>query len=596
MSNSIETRERHPRGLIVLFFAEMWERFSFYLMLGMLPLYLTDSQKGGLGLSGDTMAIIVGTYGGLVYFTPFIGGLLADRLLGYRLTILIGGVLMMIGHLVLALPTTAGLYVGLGFIILGNGGFKPNISTLLGNLYPPGSKLRDTGYNIFYVGINLGSFLCNIVAAIVRNHFDDKPLQITSDWSIGGWHAAFSTAAIGMFLGLVVFSLFYRMFRDADQKKDVAATSIRLKPLWVQCLAPAFALAAAFWFLAEIEVSGRKLFPLDPPTAAFLGACLPVIVFFIRIWRNVPDRADRDRVGALLVVFGVAVIFWGVFQLSTTALPTWARDNTDRIPGPIAQWIVSEVPSFTENAPSAYFANAGPETARPARDTFIVVDSATYEKLKKEKKVNVKTGEKVFVTQEMLDAMEQRVTNETPRLATYEHVQLVNPELFNSINAGFVILLTPLVVAFFGWLRMLGKEPSTPGKIVLGLLLIACGPLVMLGATYVSNDGQTKATAWWLFGTYAMNTLGELCLSPIGLSLVSKMSPPNIRAFMMGGWFLASSFGNKLSGVFGQLYFRMDHYVFWPILSAALVATAVMVFVLLPWFKRSMGQARKVGA
>ncbi|MBI3411687.1 MAG: peptide MFS transporter [Planctomycetes bacterium] len=588
MSNSIATRERHPKGLMVLFFAEMWERFSFYLMLGMLPLYLTDSQKGGLGLNSNTMAIIVGTYMGLVYFTPFIGGLLADRLLGYRFTILIGGVLMMIGHLVLALPTEMGLYLGLGFIILGNGGFKPNISTLLGNLYPPGSKLRDTGYSIFYVGINLGSFLCNIVAAIVRNYFDNHPLQITSNWTIGGWHAAFTTAAFGMLLGLVVFCLFYRMFRDADQKKDVAATSIRLTPLWVQCLAPAFALAAVFWFLAA-----RNFIPLDPPTAAFLGACLPVIAFFIRIWRDVPGRADRDRVGALLVVFGVAVIFWGVFQLSTTALPTWARDNTDRVPGPIAQRIVDLVPPFAENAPPGYFANAGPDTARPARETFVVVDEGSYEELKKEKKLNVKTGEKVYVTQEMLDDIERSVTNDTPRLVTYEHLRLVNPELFNSINAGYVILLTPLVVAFFGWLRLLGKEPSTPGKIGLGLLLIACGPLVMLGATYVSNDGYTKATAWWLFGTYAMNTLGELCLSPMGLSLVSKLSPANIRAFMMGGWFLASSFGGKLSGVFGQLYFRMDHYVFWPILSAALVATAIMVFALLPWFKRSMGQERE---
>src|SRR5436309_2955440 len=208
---------RHPRGLAVLFFAEMWERFSFYLILGILYQYLTDYQKGGLGMKGDDAAVIVGSYQALVYFTPFIGGLLADRLFGCRRMIVVGGLLMMCGHLVLAWPEKLGLFMGLGLLCLGNGGFKPNISTLVGNLYEPDSPLRDAGYNIFYMGINLGAFICNFIAAFVRNYVADHPIYLSSTWKVSGWHAAFATAAVGMLVGVIVFSLNYRLFAKADQ-------------------------------------------------------------------------------------------------------------------------------------------------------------------------------------------------------------------------------------------------------------------------------------------------------------------------------------------------------------------------------------------
>ena len=221
----------------------MWERFSFYLMLGILPLYLADRSKGGMGWSDDQAAMVVGTYMGLVYFTPFIGGRIADLLLGYRKTILIGAVLMMCGHLVLAVPTELALYLGLGLLILGNGAFKPNVSTLLGNLYPEGSPLKDTGYNIFYMGINVGAFICNFVAALVRNHFDEHPWQITPAWELAGWHAAFSTAAFGMFIGLVLFASCYRRFARADQKRS-SASGESFVPLLAGCLLPASILAA----------------------------------------------------------------------------------------------------------------------------------------------------------------------------------------------------------------------------------------------------------------------------------------------------------------------------------------------------------------
>jgi POT family proton-dependent oligopeptide transporter len=584
-------QQRHPPQLIILFLTEMWERFSFYLMLGILPLYLSDSQKGGMGWSDETSTVISGTYAGLVYFTPFIGGLIADRLLGARKTILIGAVLMMIGHIVLAVPNQVGLFLGLTFLILGNGAFKPNISTLVGNLYPPGSPLKDAGYNIFYLGINIGAFICNFVAAIVRNIFDASPLHIGS-WEIAGWHAAFATAGVGMFIGLVIFSLNYRRLAHADVDPRAPTTErASLTPLWVQCLLPAAALGAAAWVLADPDSVGLPfgaLIPLKAPTAAFLGACIPVIIFYLNVWRGVRDAEDRGRTAALLVVFGVVVVFWTIFTLNLSALTFWARDNTDRQPNALVRVITDRFEDFAENAPPDYYVNAGPETPRPSRETFEIVSEERYKQLEEAKQLSVVEGRKVYATQRLVDQVYARATPETQVLPPGQHLRLTNTELFQSINPGFIVLLTPLIVALWAQLRQRNLEPSTPAKIGLGLLVTAGSPLIMLIATAVAHDGAMKVSAWWLFGTYFMISVGELCLSPMGLSLVSKMSPPHIQAFMMGGWFLATSFGNKLSGIFGEAYQSWDHYLFWSVLIASAAGFGLFILALLPWLKRQM--------
>src|SRR6266542_3111768 len=326
-------RERHPPGLIALFMTEMWERFGFYLMVGILFLYLTDKDRGGMGWSDAEAAALFGSYMALVYFTPFIGGLIADRLLGCRKTVLIGAVLMMAGYFCLAFPGRVMLFVALGLVILGNGAFNPNISTPLGNLYPPGSKLRDAGYNIFYMGINIGAFICNFVAALVRNYFDRHPRTITSDWTLIGWHAAFATAGIGMLIGLIIFLFNYRGLAKADPDPHTrTGPRESLRPLWLACLLPAAVAGALGWCLADpnvvkwvsVDVLGKSepLYkaPLDPVTAAFFAACIPVVFFYLLIWRKVPNPEDRGRVGALLTIFAVVIVFWGVFGLNGTAL------------------------------------------------------------------------------------------------------------------------------------------------------------------------------------------------------------------------------------------------------------------------------------
>jgi POT family proton-dependent oligopeptide transporter len=574
-------------------------------MIGILYQYLSDSQKSGMGWSDEKASAVVGTYNGLVYFTPFIGGLIADRLLGYRKTIFIGGILMMIGHLVLAWPTVLGLYLGLSFLILGNGAFKPNVSTLLGNLYPPGSKLKDTGYNIFYMGINIGAFACNFVAAFVRNWFDRYPWQISSTWKLTGWHAAFGTAAIGMFTGLIIFSLNYRKFAQADQRPDVSDRSEEsLTPFWLEAVLPALVLGGLCWCLTDQAiidwVSTRVLgqaaalykSPLGPPTGAFLGACIPVILFYIRVWRGVSDPTERGRVAALLVVFAVAVIFWTTFYLPTTALTAWTRDDTSREPNAVVRVLTDRMDDFTEDAPPSYFSNAGPDVPRPAHDTFEVVSQKKYDELKESHQLEVVEGKKVPVTQEILRSVYEHTTPQTPLLEPGKQHKVVNTELYNSINAGYVILLTPLLVAFFHFLRSRGWEPSTPAKLGIGLVLTALSAVVMLAAVLVTNNGAIKGSSWWLFGFYAVITLGELCLSPIGLSLVNKMSPRRISAFMMGGWFVSTSIGGKLSGVFGEVYHKMPHTQFWIILIVCNLAVAVFVFALLPWLKGQMAEPK----
>jgi POT family proton-dependent oligopeptide transporter len=564
---------KHPKGLYVLFFTEMWERFSFYLMIGILYQYLTDAEKGGLGWDGKRAAALVGSYIALVYFTPFLGGLIADRFLGCRLTIVLGGIAMAIGHVLLAFPETYMLYLALLFLIVGNGLFKPNVSAMVGNLYTPDSPLRDSAYNFFYMGINIGAFSCNIIAALVRNKY--------------GWHWAFATAGFGMVLGLIVFLLFQKHIRHADktaaERRAAPENQGSIMPLFLYCLGPAALLGVIGYFT---PIGG-----LNPQTRAFIFACVPAIGFFIWVWSRLKVPAERARVGALLTIYGVVVIFWAIFHQNTTALTAWAVESTDRMPGGVVSPLIALSEDFTESAPPSYFKNAGPKTPRPDKAMYQVVSPEEWKALKEAGKLRVEDGKPYPVTQQMLDEVYARAGSETPALEPGKNLKLVNAELFQSINPGFVILFTPLVVGLFALLRRRKKEPSTPAKIGIGLVLTAASTLVMLGAVLASHDAQAdKASAWWLVGTYGVITVGELCLSPMGLSLVSKMSPLHIRSFMMGGWFLSTSIGNKVSGIFGEVYHEWPHTTFFIVCGACAGVAAAALFVLLPWLRRQMAE------
>jgi POT family proton-dependent oligopeptide transporter len=313
------------------------------------------------------------------------------------------------------------------------------------------------------------------------------------------------------------------------------------------------------------------------------------------MWVRIPKAGDRGRVASLLVIFTVVIIFWATFMLYTTALTAWTRDVTDRVPNAILRLITEPMSEFSENAPPSYYFNASPETPRPPKDTFEVISDEDYKQKQKAKELDVKEGQKVYVTQKMMDKIYANATSETPVLPAGKPLKLVNTELFSSIEPGFIILFTPLLVGFWHFLRVRGVEPSTSAKIGFGLVLTGVAAAVMLLATLSCNESREKSSAWWLFGNYALLTFGELCLSPMGLSLVSKMAPANLRAFMMGGWFLATSFGNKMSGIFGEVYangrifgLSIDHTQFWVVSIIANILAGGIVFALLPWLNRQM--------
>ena len=572
---------KHPAGLPYLFFTEMWERFGYYLMLGIFVLYMIDVEKGGLAISDTVSYDIFGTFIAITYLTPFIGGFLADNKLGYIRSVFIGGLLMGLGYLGLGLPgleyfgvempeslVMGSFWASIFLIVVGNGFFKPSISTLLGNLYstPEYKDRKDWGYNLFYMGINIGALLGPIIAAFMRNKYN--------------WSAAFAAAGIGMFVGLIVFLSGLKHIRAGERKPALPGTK-ELTPLeglpgaehkedstigrvLGVVFLPAIAAGLVGWFLPSALLGGPLMD--SKSTDAFLFAAVPVIIFYVSLY--VRARRDEKRpIAALLAVFAVSIVFWAVFKQNGTALTNWGKYYTDReVSGPLVApmrtlYQVEEMPS----APA--MVAQYDEQFRAVKD-----DSG---------KVVKAMGQNVYFRN--LPPERDPQNGET----TY----LTSTELYQSINPFWVVLLTPVVVAFFAWLRRRGKEPTTPSKIAIGLVISALSTLVMVGAVYASGPEGAKVSPWWLVGTYGVITVGELCLSPMGLSLVSKLSPPRFTALMMGGFFLSTSIGNKMSGVLAGLWYGYENKAnFFLVNCALLMAAALMAFAMLRWLNRVMAE------
>lgn len=506
MNNAVPAK--HPRGLYVLFFTEMWERFGYYLMLGILYLYMTDKESG-LAFDEAFANDIYGTYIALVYLTPFLGGLLADRIFGYRSTIIAGGLLMAGGYLTLSLPGVVPFYTALLLVILGNGFFKPNISTLLGNLYntPANASLKDKGYNIFYMGINIGAFVCNFVAAYMRNNY--------------GWGHAFAAAGAGMLLGLIIFVAGQKHIKEADVIQPTQAEDMPLGQIFGYIFVPALLAGALGYFLPRLM--GVDNFLGSTTNDIFLFACLPIIIFYVSLYVKA-SVSDKRAIGALLYIFFVVIIFWMIFHQNGNVLTEWAKSYTDR---------------SVSNEMQANLAPFG----------FL-------EEIKMPEDIKIpEAPDAAAIAQSMQEELPYYFKNMPPQEwpAPGNSIYVISTELFQSLNPFFIIIFTPLVIAFFNFLQARGVILSTPAKIAWGLFITGLSTLVMVAAVFASQNGAVKVSAWWLVGTYAVITVGELFLSPMGLSLVSKLSPQRLTAVMMGGWFLATAIGNKLSGVVGHV-------------------------------------------
>ena len=541
---------KHPAALPFLFLTEMWERFGYYLMIGIFQLYLTDPElTGGKGMTRAEAADIYGTFIAFVFLTPFLGGLLADRVLGYTRSIFIGGTLMGLGYLGLALPGMTAFYISLLLIIVGNGFFKPNISTLLGNLYNEDQyrAQKDSGYNIFYMGINVGACICNLFAAFMRNKFES-------------WAPPFITAGVGMFIGLAVFYFGLKHYRHANVLKPAQKEDMSLGRIFSTVLLPAVAVGIGAWFIPD------NVFGSDS-TDAFIFATIPVIIFFVSLYVKASVE-DKKPLVALLSIFAVSIAFWAVFKQNGTALTTWAQFYTDR-----------EIPAAVVPAAEALYLVEKPVNAM---DTVVAYDD-NFKVVKADGKEVMEWNKPVYYKNMQAELLPPEG----------EPAYILNTEIFQSINPLWVVILTPIVVAFFAFLRRRGKEPTTASKIGWGLFISALSTLVMVWAVQVCSNGAIKASAWWIIASYGVITVGELCLSPMGLSLVSKVSPQRLTALMMGGWFLSTSIGNKLSGILASLWDNYpDKSDFFLVNFGLLMGATVIMFVMLRWLNRIIPEKR----
>jgi proton-dependent oligopeptide transporter, POT family len=537
--NTALPQKGHPRGLYVLFFTEMWERFGYYLMVGILYLYLHDTvANGGRGMDVSMAADITGSYIALVYLTPFIGGLVADRYFGYRLSIFLGGSLMALGYFLMSVPHSGNLlYVALGCVIIGNGFFKPNISTLLGNIYNK-EELRpkkDIAYNIFYMGINIGALVCNFVAAFLRNNYS--------------WGYAFSAAGFGMVLSLIIFASGQKFVKHADVIKPVHKEDMAFSRIISVVFLPAIAAGIIGWFIPG------NIFGSDS-NDAFLFACVPIVIFYFMVWYRC-SGFDRKRIGTLFTLFGVAIIFWNIYNQNATSLTIWADSYTKReVPRPIEPLLkpfkfLQEVNTNPKEVP--------------------VLDYHFHAK--------TDANGKVITGQGVDPYLHNIPKNEWP--AEGENLKLISTEIYQSINPFWIIVLTPVIVGFFGFMKSRGKELSTPSKFAWGTIIAGISSLIMVIAALSINIYEHKVSSAWIIGSYGVFTISELFVSPVGLSLVSKVAPRRFTALMMGGWFITTSLGGKIAGMMTGFWDYFDSKaLFFGISAVAALVAGILLFPL----------------
>ncbi len=644
----------HPQGLFRLFFIEMWERLAFYTMVGVLLLYATDSETGGLGWSKADGNEIYGLYLAFVYFTPYVGGLLADRFLGYRKSVLIGGILFASGFFLLATGQSWAFPAGLVLLCCGNGFFKPNISAMVGNLYEKGDPKRDAGFNIFYMGINIGAFVANFLAAIMRNAFV--------------WEAVFLAAGIGMLISVVILLSSWKVLDKADIEAGDKPGDTPFSEILAKILGPALLFGVAGWAVAAYVFPMVGLEGVTDLVKAtdigFLIGSVPILRFFVRL----PKQANEDErpgLQALLPIYLAGGTFFMVLHLNGSAMTTWANDNTARDlarPDPIVMVAgsieVAGVTPFAQDALPGYYSNASAELPRPNKSTLLPIADSEQATMFGQKKMDAASlatltgklpdgvrveelpiggdltsqqqawkrysvdiydevtttevtdshghtsysanvpdgavpqkrvafvrgeGDSAYVTYLLTqEKFASLYADEPEQLAPGKFQKLANAELYQSWNAFFVVLMTPFVMLFFARLARRKVDFSTARKILFGMIITAAAAGFMAVAGFLSNDGEVKVSGMWLMGFYGIITVGELFLSPMALSLVTKLTPKRFVGLTMGGWFFATAVGNKFSGFLGVLQGAMTPSMFFLVIVGAAGAVVLYIMSVLP--------------
>jgi POT family proton-dependent oligopeptide transporter len=465
----------HPRGLSTLFFTEMWERFSYYGMRALLILFMTATvAHGGLGFPTSKAGAIYGVYVGVVYLSNLPGGWIADKILGQRRAVLYGGIVIAFGHFLMALPRIEGFYAGLAFIVVGTGLLKPNISSMVGELYTRDDVRRDAGFSLFYMGINLGAMFSPLVCGYLGENIN--------------WHYGFGAAGVGMVLGLTQYTLGGRYLGDSGKAPSSAPSDLRILKL---SLAAAVVLIAAIGVAIATHVLVMSAEAISNTFAILLAAV--VVIFFARLLTDKAyTPAERKRLWAILVLFIAAALFWSAYEQAGSTLNLFAERNTN------------------------------------------------------------------------LHAWDFRLWGQFR--ASY----------YQAVNSVFIILLAPV----FGWvwIKLAHRDPPTTAKFAIGLLFAGLSFAVLVPAA-----GSTNVSPWWLIASYLLSTIGELCLSPVGLSAMTRLAPARAVGMMMGVWFLADSVGGFIGGRISSLYESFSLPTLFGIVAAfCFVVAAALVLLIRP--------------
>ncbi|MBU3821050.1 oligopeptide:H+ symporter [Flavobacteriaceae bacterium XHP0103] len=474
-----------PIGLYILFLTEMWERFSYYGMRALLVLYMTTSTLGddprgaGLGWTNKEALALYGWYTMLVYVMSIPGGMIADKLLGQKKTVLLGAIILCLGHGVLVLTDIWAFYTGLALVILGVGLLKPNISTMVGGLYKEGDIRRDKGFSIFYIGINLGSFLATMFVGVV-----------VAKW---GWHAGFGLAGVVMVLGLInyVAGQKYLVRVGNIEPKENDTDTVSYVKLYSKLFSSPNQLIITVVLLCLSFIGWYKLDWGYGLLFVFLTA---IIALLMMIYKELDSQIFKDRFMVLLLSFIMVIIFWGAFEQAGGLMNLYTETKTNRM---LLGW---EVPTV----------------------------------------------------------------------------------MFQSLNAGFIILFAAAVANVWAKRKLKGKEASSLFKMALGIIIMGFGFLFMVFAA-MEYEKSGSSTMGWLVLAYFFHTMGELCLSPVALSFITKLAPVKYASLMMGVYFAASGLGNKVAGIVGESASDYGEYVvFVGILVFTVIVGTLFILILKP--------------
>jgi len=540
-ASSAAASTSQPTGLYALFFAEAWERFSYYGMRALLVLYMTKHLK----FDKASALAVYGTYTGLVYLTPFLGGMIADKVLGRRKAVIIGGIVMALGHLAMAFESL--LYPALGLLIVGNGFFKPNISTIVGGLYEEGDARRDAGFTIFYMGINLGAFFSPIVCGTLGERV--------------GWHYGFSAAGVGMVFGLLVFLWGQRFFGKvglppakagaepptslvARDWLDIGVYSTVSVGLVVGVLKAWPTVGPSFWRVFEaIPLPVQLVLGIGVLVGPLLGAKL--------------DRTEWSRVAVIYILCFFNIFFWMGFEQAGGTMTIFADEQTNRSAGGLTYVAIGLFVWFCAFA-------IRQSTKKEASGQWLWLGLTAM----------FGVGGAYYLFR-AVQAFGGAPAEDIPA------------SLFQAINPLLIVAFAPFIGSIWtGFDSKPATRTSSAVKMAIGMVILGLGFVVM----YIGQQGATggaKVGPQWLFFVYALHTLGELCLSPIGLSMVTKLSAPRIVSLMMGIWFLSSAAANKLAGSLEHIVAQRNLPVYGVLIGTS-IGAAVVLLALSPLLKRWM--------